>query len=202
ALLKKLVKEHKQVIFNGDGYSQEWHKEAEKRGLPHLRDSVDALSILKSKTNTDLFKKYGVLNKAEYESRIHIQYEKYVKQLTIEAETMAVIGRTQILPAAIEHQGRTAAAIASTEAAGVKDKDSLEALGEYVNLVSRFREALEQLEKVVAHHDDDPVKHAQWIRDKVKPAMAEVRTYADTLETHVAAELWPLPTYRELLFLK
>jgi glutamine synthetase len=201
-LLKKLVKAHKRVIFNGDGYSQEWHKEAEKRGLPHLRDSVDGLSVLKTKANADLFKKYGVLNKAEYDSRIHIQYEKYIKQLTIEAETMAVIARTQILPAAQEHQGRVASSIASTEAAGVKDKDSLDALGEYVNLVSRFREALEKLEKAVAHQDDDPVKHATWIRDKVKPAMADVRLYADTLETHVAANIWPLPTYRELLFLK
>jgi glutamine synthetase len=201
-LLKKLVKQHKRVIFNGDGYSQEWHKEAEKRGLPHLRDSVDALGALKAKKNVDLFKKYGVLNKPEYESRINIQYEKYIKQLTIEAETMAVIGRTQILPAAIEHQGRTAASVASTEAAGVKDKDSLDALGEFVNLVSRFRESLEKLEKAVGHHDDDVVRHAAWIRDKVKPAMADVRTYADQLETNVAAGLWPLPTYRELLFLK
>jgi glutamine synthetase len=202
ALLKKLVKEHKRVIFNGDGYSQEWHKEAEKRGLPHLRDSVDAFAALKAKKNADLFKKYGVLNKAEYESRINIQYEKYIKQLSIEAETMVAIGRTQILPAAIDHQGRTAAAVAATEAAGVKDKDSLDALGEFVNLVSRFRESLEQLEKAVGHHDEDPVKHAAWIRDKVKPAMADVRTFADQLETHVAATLWPLPTYRELLFLK
>lgn len=202
ALLKKLVKQHKRVLFNGDGYSQEWHKEAEKRGLPHLRDSVDALATLKSRKNADLFKKFGVLNKAEYESRIAIQYEKYIKQLSIEAETMVAIGRTQILPAAIEHQGRTAASVASTEAAGVKDKDSLEALGEFVNLVSRFRESLEKLEKAVGHHDDDFVKHASWIRDKVKPAMADVRLYADTLELHVAAGLWPLPTYRELLFLK
>ncbi len=202
ALLKKLVKEHKRVIFGGDGYSLEWHKEAEKRGLPHLRDSVDSFAALKAKRNGDLFKKYGVLNKSEYDSRILIQYEKYIKQLSIEAETMVAIGRTQILPAAIEHQGRTANTVAQTEAAGVKDNDSLAALGEFVNLVSRFREALERLEKAVAHHDDDPVKHATWIRDKVKPAMADVRTYADTLETHVAAELWPLPTYRQLLFLK
>jgi glutamine synthetase len=202
ALLKKLVKQHKRVIFGGDGYSQEWHVEAEKRGLPHIRDSVDSFAALKARKNADIFRKYSVLNKSEYDSRITIQYEKYVKQLTIEAETMIAIGRTQILPAALEHQGRTAAAVSQTEAAGVKCNDTLAALGEFVNLVSRFREALAGLEKVVAHHDDDPVKHATWIRDKVKPAMAQLRTYADALENHVAADLWPLPTYRQLLFLK
>ncbi len=202
ALLKKLVKQHKRVIFNGDGYSNEWHEEADTRGLPHLRDTVDALGALKARKNVDLFKKYGVLNKSEFDSRTAISYEKYIKQLTIEAETMITIGRTQILPAALQNQSRIAGAVATTEAAGVKCNDTLAALGEFVNLVSRFREALGTLEKVVAHHDEDPVKHASWIRDKVKPAMSDLRTYADAIETQVAADLWPLPTYRELLFLK
>jgi len=202
ALLKKIVKQHKRVIFGGDGYSSEWHQEAEKRGLPHLRDTVEALGALKARKNVDLFRKYSVLNKSEFDSRTAISYEKYVKQLTIEAETMITIGRTQILPAALQNQSRIAGAVATTEAAGVKCNDTLAALGEFVNLVSRFREALGTLEKVVAHHDDDPVKHATWIRDKVSPAMAELRTYADAIETQVAADLWPLPTYRDLLFLK
>jgi len=201
-LLKKVVKEHKRVIFGGDGYSQEWHVEAERRGLPHLRDTVDSLASLKAKKNVDLFKKYGVLNKAEFDSRIHIAYEKYVKELTIEAETMVSLARTQLLPAALRHQARVAEAVANTEAAGVKAKDTFTALGEFVNLVSRFQEAIAILEKVTARHDEDPVRHATWIRDKVKPAMAQVRTYGDALETQVASDLWPLPTYREVLFLK
>ncbi len=201
-LLKKLVKEHKRVLFGGDGYSQEWHDEAEKRGLPHLHDTVDSLAALKARKNVDLFKKYAVLNKAEFDSRIAISYEKYNKELMIEAESMVSLARTHILPAALQNQSRIAGAVATTEAAGVKCNDTLAALGEFVNLVSRFREALVNLEKVVAHHDDDMVKHAAWIRDKVKPAMAELRGYADTIETQVAADLWPLPTYRELLFLK
>jgi glutamine synthetase len=202
ALLKKLVKQHKKVIFGGDGYSDEWHQEAEKRGLPHLRDTVDALGALKARKNVDLFRKYGVLNKSEFDSRTAISYEKYVKQLTIEAETMITLGRTHILPAALENQVRIANAVQTTEAAGVKCHDTVAALGEFVNLVSRFRESLVGLEKAVGHHDDDPVKHAAWIRDKVKPAMAQLRSYADAIETQVAADLWPLPTYRELLFLK
>jgi glutamine synthetase len=201
-LLKRVVKQHKRVIFAGDGYSLEWHAEAERRGLPHLRDSVDAFGALRARRNVDLFKKYGVLSKTEFDSRVLIGYEKYVKQLTIEGDTMLAIGRTQILPAALLHQARVAAAVSTTEAAGVKCNDTLQALGEFVNLISRFREALAALEKAVAHHDEDPVRHATWIRDKVKPAMDHLRTYADSIEMLVSADLWPLPTYRELLFLK
>jgi glutamine synthetase len=202
AVLKKIVKDHKRVIFGGDNYSQEWHEEAERRGLPHLRDTVDSLAALKARKNSDLFRKYGVLSKAEFDSRLNVAYEKYVKELGIEAETMISIARTQILPAALQHQARIAAAVSTTEAAGVKCKDTFTALGEFVNLVSRFQEAIAALEKAVGHHDDDPVKHATWIRDKVKPAMAQTRTYGDALEVQVSADLWPLPTYRELLFLK
>jgi glutamine synthetase len=143
-----------------------------------------------------------VLNKAEYDSRITIAYEKYVKELTIEAESMVSIARTQILPAALTHQAHVAEAVATTEAAGVKCKETLTGLGEFVNLVARFQEAIGTLEKVASHHDDDPVKHATWIRDRVKPAMAQLRTYGDAIESQVAADLWPLPTYREMLFLK
>ncbi len=202
SLLKKLVKAHKRVIFDGDGYSQEWHEEAERRGLPHLRDTVDSLASLKARKNVDLFKKYGVLNKAEFDSRLAIAYEKYVKELQIEAETMISMGRTMILPAALTYQKQIAEAIGATETAGVKCHDTVAALGEYVNLVSRFQEALGVLEKAAGHEDHDPVKHATWIRDKVKPAMATLREYGDALEAHVAADLWPLPSYRQMLFFK
>jgi glutamine synthetase len=202
ALLKRLVREHKRVLFAGDNYAQEWHEEAEERGLPHLRDTVDSLAALKAKKNGDLFRKYGVLSKAEFDSRIAVSYEKYIKELTIEAEAMVSIGRTQILPAALQHQTRIANAVAATESAGVKAKETYTALGEFVNLVSRFQEAVGTLEKVVGHHDEDPVRHSAWMRDKVKPAMAQLRAYGDALEAQVSADLWPLPTYREILFLK
>jgi len=201
-LLRKVVKQHKRVIFGGDNYSPAWHREAERRGLPHLRDSVEAFAALRARKNAELFRKYRVLSKAEFDSRLTVAYEKYNKQLTIEAETAVAIARTQILPAALQHQARLAAAVSATESAGVKATDTLAALGEFVNLVSRFQESIAALEKVSAHGDDDPVKHASWIRDKVKPAMAQLRSYADALETYVSADLWPLPTYRELLFLK
>jgi glutamine synthetase len=201
-VLQGILKEHKRVIFNGDGYSQEWQEEAERRGLPNMRDSVAAFPALKAKKTTDLFKKYGVLTKAEVESRMHIAVEKWVKQLQIEAETMVSMARGFILPAALQHQALVADAVAATDAAGVDDEATRAQLREFVALVGQLRRGLVALEEACQHHDEDPMKHAQHINAKVRPAMAQLRTVADTIETHVAADLWMLPTYRELLHLK
>ncbi len=201
-LLKKLIAQHKRVIFDGDNYTEAWHKEAEKRGLPHMEDSVAAFPVLGAKKTVDLFKKYGVLNKAEVDSRLAITVEKYVKQKTIEAETMVQMSRQLILPAALEYQRRTAEALGATEASGVKDARLRKSLQEYVGTVGSFAAAVDALEKVSAHHDEDPMTHARHIKTKVRPAMAEVRRIADALEQVIADELWPMPTYRDLLFLK
>ena len=201
-VLKRLIKEHKRVIFDGDNYSPEWHEEAERRGLPMLRDSVAAFPVLKARKNLELFKKYRVLSKAELESRTNIGIEKWIKQLVIEAEMMIALGRTMILPAALEHQTMIADAVASTEAAGAQCPDTLAALKDFVALAKDFREAIAVLEQAAAHQADDPFRHAEHMARAVRPAMAQLRQLADTLETHVAADLWPLPTYRELLFLK
>ena len=138
----------------------------------------------------------------EVESRLHITVEKYVKQRTIEAETMVQMARQMILPAALEHQRRTAQALEATEEAGVRDARLKKELQAYVAMVGDFSESIDALEKAGASHDDDPMKHARHIKAKVVPAMAEARRIADALEQVVSAELWPLPTYRELLFLK
>ena len=202
AVLKRLIKEHKRVIFDGDNYSEEWHAEAERRGLPNLKDSVAAFGVLRAKKNIDLFKKYGVLSRAEHDSRTHIAIEKYIKQLGIEAETMVSMARNQILPAALQHQQRTAEAIAATKAAGVDCADTTVALRSFVELVTRLRNATTAVERASTHHDADPIRHAAQISRELKPAMAELRIVVDALETLVAADLWPLPTYRDLLFLK
>jgi len=118
AVLQGVIKQHKRVIFDGDGYSAEWHAEAGRRGLANLADSVDAFPVMRAKKNLDLFKKYGVLSKSELESRHHILVEKWVKQMVIESEAMITIARTQILPAALEHQALLADTVTSTEAAG------------------------------------------------------------------------------------
>ena len=201
-VLKKEIKEHKKVIFDGDNYSPEWHKEAARRGLPVMADSVSSFPVLKSKKTADLFKAYGVLNKAEVESRYHIAVEKYVKQMGIEADTAVNIAKTLVLGAALQHQELLASALSSLEAAGVKAPDQRKALEEFVGLVTQLRKATARLEKVSAGHSEDPLKHAQHIAREVKPAMAELREVVDTLETQVSAEFWPLPTYSEMLFLK
>jgi glutamine synthetase len=202
-LLKKLIKQHKRVIFNGDGYSEAWHKEAEKRGLPHMRDSVEALPVLKTRKAIDLFAKYKVLNRDETTSRAHIFIEKYVKQVTIEAETMTGMARTMILPAALQHQTRLAEAVASTQAADVDCEDQRQALEEFVELVGKFRLATVKLEHALEHEGgEDPFAHAKHIKQHVKPAMADLRELGDELESHVADDLWPMPKYRDLLFIK
>jgi glutamine synthetase len=201
-VLKQLIHQHKRVIFDGDNYSEEWHAEAGRRGLPNLKDSVEAFAVLRDKKNAELFKRYGVLSQAELDSRTHIAVEKYVKQLAIEAETMVSMARNYILPAALRHQQRIAEAVAATKAAGIEAADTTAALRSFVELVSRLQNATAAVDKASAHHHADPMRHAAQISQELKPAMAELRTVVDTLETLVAADLWPLPTYRDLLFLK
>ena len=202
ALLQKIVRQHKRVIFNGDGYDTAWHKEAEKRGLPNLRDTVEALPVLSSKKALDLFKRYKVLNKDEAESRTHIFVEKFVKQVSIEAETMLDIARTQILPACFRHQGELAEAVAATESADADASESREALDAFIPLVTRLRRAVEALEKSLDHPGKSPDHHAAHIKQKVRPAMADLRDAADELETVVAADLWPMPRYQDMLAIR
>ncbi|MFN9131388.1 MAG: glutamine synthetase III [Phycisphaerales bacterium] len=201
-LLRKIIKQHKRVIFNGDGYSEAWHNEAESRGLPHLRDSVEALPVLRSKKCLDLLSKYKILSRVETEARCVIYLEKYCKQVAIEADTMVAMSRTLILPAAQQHQRRLAESIAAVQAADVDCEEQREQLEDFVALVTRFARSVNSLEEALGHHDADPLKHAQYLRNKVKPLMADVRAAGDELESLIADELWPMPSYRDLLFVK
>ena len=201
ALLKRLVTTHKRVLFNGDGYGEKWHREAAERGLPNLKDSVSAFPVLRAKKTVDLFKKYGVLSKAEVESRHHVAVEKWVKQLSIEADTMATLARTMILPAAVRHQRELADTVSATEGAGVECPQTVAALERFVLLVGHARQALLALETELEQPAQELVRQAARISEHLIPAMAALRDAADQLELHVAHDLWPLPTYRELLFI-
>ena len=201
-LLQQIVKQHKRVIFNGDGYTKEWHQEAEKRGLPNFRNTVDALPALKSKKAVDLFKKFGVFSKVETESRYHIYLEQYIKQVTIEATIAVQMARTLVLPSSVRYQARLAEAVAQTQAAGVECDDLRSALEELVELVGRLRLGIRVLEERIDHQTPSHEKHAQHLRDEVLTAMLELRETCDELERTVADDLWPLPTYREMLFVK
>jgi glutamine synthetase len=202
-LLPGILKESKKVVFNGDGYSEEWHREAEKRGLPNLKSTVDAIPVIIRRDSVELFTKYKVYSERELQSRYAIFSEKYVKEVTIEANTMVNMAKTMILPAAVRYQGELAAAVNATKAAGVDAAAQLEALRELTTTAGQFQAATAALEKAAHHHPDgDPYAHARYIKESVIPKMNDLRVLGDKLETIVAEDLWPLPTYRDMLFIK
>ena len=202
-LLPGILKESKKVVFNGDGYSEEWHKEAEKRGLPNLKSSVDSFPILIRKDSVELFGKYKVLSERELQSRYFIYSEKYVKEVTIEANMMVTIAKTMILPAALRYQAVVAGAVNATKAAGVENAAQLDHLKDLTGVLSKFQVATAALDAANHHHPEgDPFAHAKYVKASVIPTMVELRMFGDTLETLVADDLWPLPTYREMLFIK
>jgi glutamine synthetase len=184
---------NKRIIFDGDNYAPEWHEEAEKRGLYNLRSTPDALPWLVEKGTVALFKKYGVLSKRELESRHEVFLEQYSVKINIESETAAAIARTQILPAAVRH-------INELRMAGLE-----ELVEEIEPVVKELHFALRGLEDVnLKDNQDDskPEKWAAYMHDRVVPAMEDVREVADRLEKIVADDLWPLPKYSEMLFIK
>jgi glutamine synthetase len=201
-VLQRIVAKHKRILFNGDSYSAEWHAEAERRGLPHLRDCLTAIPALSSAKNLALLEKYGVLTRAEVESRVHVFMEKYAKELLIESEAMVLLARQVILPAALQHQTLLANTVASCGAAGVDGKSARGTLEAFVALTTRFSETLEALDEADNRHSHDPFEQARHMKSKVAPLMDELRKLGDELETRVAAHLWPLPSYRELLFIQ
>jgi glutamine synthetase len=201
-LLQKLVRQHQRVVFNGDGYSDSWHQEAERRGLPHLRDTVDSLPALRTKKAFEVMNRFNVLSKVEMESRYVIGLEKYIKQVSIEGETMVQMVRGQILPAALRHQTRVAEAVSAAESAGVDPADQRQALEDFVALVSQASRATQALEQALKHHDADHLAHAKHVRTHVKHAMADLREVVDQLEIHISEDLWPMPTYRDLLYIR
>jgi glutamine synthetase len=193
-ILSEIVKEHKTVLFDGNGYSDEWHAEAAKRGLPNLKSTVDALPVLQSEKAKKLFSRFNVLSERELESRYEIAWERYVKVQNIEANATVEIAKTQILPAVVKYLGELAAASKSKGVGKVADK--VAALAD--TLVDRI-DALVAAQEA-AHKAGSLHAEAKAFKEKVIPAQDAVREAADQLETLVSDDLWPLPKYRELLF--
>ncbi len=201
--VQPVYKAHKRVLFNGNGYSDEWHKEAEKRGLANLKTTVDVLPVVIRKDTIDLFSKYGVYSEAELKSRFHILSEAYVKALQIEAKTALLMARTMILPAAFRYQGELASSIASAKSAGAASPGGIETLSAVVSGINELQLGITKLDKALNHHaEGEPYDHAIQARGEIFPALNGVREAADKLEAIVADDLWPLPTYREMLFIK
>ena len=192
-ILQRSYAANKQIVFEGDNYSEEWHEEAERRGLLNLRATPDALPYLVADDSKTLFSNYGVLSPRELESRYEVFLEQYVTNLNIEAETAASIARTMLLPAAARHLGMLLEAQLGELAAETSE------------LISEFTDAIRALEVANLAENQphqDLLAHAGYMRDEVVPAMEQARAYADRLEKVVADDLWPLPKYAEILFIK
>jgi len=203
ALLPEVIRESKTVLFTGDGYSSEWHAEAERRGLPNLKNTVDALPVIIRKDTIELFGKYKVFSERELHSRFTIKCENYVKTITVEARLTAMMGRTMVLPAALRYQTQVAGAVMATQAAGIDNAPQQELLRQITGQVGELQRALARLDEALAHPAaGELADHARHARDHVVPAMAAVRAASDRLEGVIADDLWPLPTYREMLFIK
>jgi glutamine synthetase len=201
-LLPKVIKENKRIIFNGNNYSLEWEKEAAKRGLLNLKNTVDALPQLVSKDVVSLFEKYKVLNERELHARHEIMLEQYNKVVNIEGQLMVLMANRYILPVALDYQRQVAASVAAVKSAGAKTVEGKKALDKLTKLVDRFKQQADKLEKELAHEGGAADKHAKHFRDKVVPAMAALRELGDDLEVIMPHGTWPLATYREMLFIK
>ncbi len=202
-LLTKMIKENKRIIFNGNNYSDDWQKEAAKRGLLNLRTSVEAYPELMKPDVLKAFEKYGVLNEREARARYDVAIEQYNKTINIEAQLMVLMANRYILPAAFEYQGSLAETVAAVKAAGATAKETRRSLDSLSALVDTFKVRVDALQALLEHDGaGDPEKHAKFFRDKVVPAMTELRETGDALECVVPQNIWPLPTYREMLFVR
>jgi len=199
------LREHERVLFNGDNYTPEWHAEAERRGLPNLKSVVDAAPVLLDADARTLFAKYGVYNQQELESRYTVLLEAYCKTINIEALLTSNIARTLILPAALQYQHTVALSISTTRVA-LKDVDlgaqekMLKDISAKVGALKNAIDALDAVRSKADGNEHDVLHHAKFYHKEVIRAMNEVRAHADELEIMIDDNLWPLPKYREMLY--
>ena len=203
-LLKKIAKEHQRIIFNGDNYSDAWVVEAKKRGLANIRSTVESLETITEKENVALFKKHKILTKQELNARTEILLEGYSASINIEALTTLNIAKRQIMPACVEYSGQLASSMSVVSETGVVCGSMEKSLRKVCGLIDELDAGIDALEASVdkAQSISKPNMQARSYRDTVIPAMGQVREAADTLETLVDADLWPLPSYAEMLFLR
>jgi glutamine synthetase len=203
-LLQAAVKESKSVLYSGDNYAASWHVEAERRGLPNRRTTVDSLPDLVSPKSVGLFTKYGVLSERELHSRFEIFLESYRKTINIESQLTIQIAQRMILPAVLRYQSEVAQAISNLKSTGaVVPKTQSAHLNELVSTIEELQSATDQLSEAVDEPAvGDNLELAKHARDVIVPAMNAVRSAGDKLEILASDDLWPLPTYQEMLFIK
>ena len=202
-LIKEYATDHQRIVFNGNGYAPEWEKEARRRGLPILPSMVDAIPALTTEKSVKLFEEFGVFTKTELESRAEIQYEIYAKAINIEAKTMIDIATKQIIPAVIKYTTVLADSINSIKAVGPIDVSvQMDLLRKSCKLLKATNSAMNKLGKLVDQIPSHPEgrDRAVFCREKIVPAMEELRTPVDELEMIVDKEMWPMPSYGDLIF--
>ena len=201
-LLTRLIKAHKRIVFNGNNYAAEWTKEAAKRGLLNLRNTVDALPQLVTKDAIKMLDRFKILNERESHARFEVFLENYNKTINIEGQLMVLMANRYILPSALEYQKQIGQSVSAVKAGGGKSVQGKKLLVRYTKLVDAFRTQTEALAALLEHSGGSAEKHAKYMRDKVVPAMAKLRATGDSIETLTPHGLWQLPTYREMLFVK
>ena len=201
-LIKEYMSRHQRIIFNGDGYSEEWVKEAERRGLPNIRSMVEAAGTLTTDKAIRLFEKFGIFTRVELQSREEILYETYAKTINIEALTMIDMASKKYIPAVVGYTKTLADAVLAVREAGADSSVQTELLNQVSTLLTAARKALKELEKVTAQASAMPDAKAQafFCMDTVKRAMDALRVPVDALEMLVDKKVWPVPSYGELLF--
>ena len=201
-LIKKYLTEHQRIIFNGNGYSEEWVHEAERRGLPNIRSMVEAIPALTSERSVKLFTDFGVFSRRELESRASIKYESYSKAIHIEARTMTDMAGKSIIPAVIAYAGKLAETIISLKQVGADISVERDLLMQITGYLKKTKEALGELEIVTsgAEKIQDGKERALFYHREVVPRMDALRTPVDKLEMIVDKEYWPMPSYGDLMF--
>ena len=203
-VIVEIFKAHQRVVFNGNGYSEDWHKEAAGRGLPNVPNAVDALANFGAEKNVQLFDRLGVLSPKESESRMNIQLEAYSKAIAIEGQSALSIARTMLLPAAQKTQRDVADSLSAAKMHGLAIERQSERLADMTRRIEDFVLCIDDLAEVFEkceNHEGSEFEQACAYRDEVIPAMNRLRDQADQLETMTDDDYWPLPKYRELLFL-
>ena len=202
-LIKENFSGHQRIIFNGNGYSDAWVQEAKRRGLPNIRSMVEAIPELLSEKSVRVFEKFGVFTRSELESRVEIKYENYAKTVNIEAKTMIDMATKQIIPAVIHYSTRLADSIVKIRQAGIEEVTVQKKILEQTSsLLTKTQDALEELRKIEQKACALPEGkgRAEFYHDQVVPAMEALREPVDELEMLVDKEMWPMPSYGDLLF--
>ena len=201
-LIKEYMTKHQRIIFNGDGYSEEWVAEAKRRGLPNLKSMIDAIPALTAKNSVKMYEKFGIYNRSELESRSEILYEKYCKTTNIEANTMIDMAGKQIIPAIIAYTKELADTVNSVKSAGASAKIQVRLLKEVTTYLEEATVALDKLKKDTAKaiSIEDSKKRSTFYRDTVCVDMVNLRTPVDHLEMIVDKDIWPFPSYADMLF--